>query len=57
VLCPWYRVGGRIIKTIGVAVRFDAAAEVTLNDRRIELSYPLDQATDDFFRDEPAGDA
>jgi transcriptional regulator with XRE-family HTH domain len=50
VLCPWYRVGDRIIKIVGVAAHFDATTEVTLNELRIELSYPLDRASDDFFR-------
>jgi transcriptional regulator with XRE-family HTH domain len=55
VLCPWYRIGDRIIKTVGVAAHFDATAEVTLNELRIELSYPLDQTSEDFFRS-PAAD-
>jgi hypothetical protein len=50
VLCPWYRMGDRIVKIIGVAAHFDATNEVTLNELRIELSYPLDQASDEFFR-------
>lgn len=50
VLCPWFRVGSHVIKTIGVAARFDATAEVTLDELRIELSYPLDDASDRFFR-------
>jgi transcriptional regulator with XRE-family HTH domain len=50
VLCPWYRVGARIVKIIGVAAHFDATTDITLNELRIELSYPLDQASDDFFR-------
>jgi hypothetical protein len=33
-----------------VAAHFDATTEVTLNELRIELSYPLDQASDEFFR-------
>lgn len=49
-LCPWYRVGDRIVKIVGVAAHFDATTEVTLNELRIELSYPLDQASDEFFR-------
>jgi len=51
VLCPWYRVGDRVVKTIGVAAHFDATAEITLNELRIELSYPLDQASEEFFRE------
>jgi hypothetical protein len=50
VLCPWFRVGAHVVKTIGVAARFDATAEVTLDELRIELSYPLDEASDRFFR-------
>jgi MmyB-like transcription regulator ligand binding domain len=50
VLCPWYRIGDRIIKIAGVAAHFDATAEITLSELRIELSYPLDQVSDDFFR-------
>ena len=42
--------GGRIVKIVGVAAHFDATTEVTLNELRIELSYPLDQASDEFFR-------
>jgi len=50
VLCPWFRVGDRIVKIVGVAAHFDATVEVTLNELRIELSYPLDPASDEFFR-------
>ena len=41
VVCPWYRVGEQVVKTIGVAARFDATAEITLDELRIELTYPL----------------
>ena len=50
VVCPWFRVGGQVVKTIGIAARFDATAEVTLDELRIELAYPLDEASDRFFR-------
>lgn len=30
VLCPWFRIDDRIIKTIGIAARFDSTAEITL---------------------------
>jgi hypothetical protein len=29
---------------------FDATAEVTLDELRIELAYPLDEPSDRFFR-------
>lgn len=51
VLCPWYRIGERIVKIAGVVAHFDATAEITLSELRIELSYPLDQASDEFFRE------
>jgi transcriptional regulator with XRE-family HTH domain len=50
VLCPWFRVGDEVIKTIGIAARFDPAAEVTLDELRIELAYPLDDTAERFFR-------
>jgi transcriptional regulator with XRE-family HTH domain len=50
VVCPWFRVGDRVVKTLGIAARFDATAEVTLDELRIELAYPLDEASDRFFR-------
>lgn len=50
VVCPWFRVGEEVIKTIGMVARFDTAAEITLDELRIELTYPLDQTADRFFR-------
>jgi hypothetical protein len=50
VLCPWVRVGDQIIKTIGIAARFEPAAEVTLDELRIELAYPLDDTAERYFR-------
>jgi hypothetical protein len=39
-----------VIKTVGMPARFDSTAEVTLDELRIELTYPLDQTADRFFR-------
>ena len=50
VLCPWYRIDGQIIKTIGIAARFDPTTDITLDELRIELTYPLDAVADAFFR-------
>lgn len=50
VLCPWFRIGNQVIKTIGVAARFDPTAEITLDELRIELLYPLDAIAERFFR-------
>ncbi|GAA0378716.1 transcriptional regulator [Acrocarpospora corrugata] len=51
VVCPWFRAGGQVVRTIGMVARFDAAAEVTLEELRIELTYPQDASAECFFRD------
>jgi hypothetical protein len=48
VVCPWFRVGDEVVRIIAVA-RFDPVVEVTLDDLRSELVYPLDAAADRFF--------
>jgi transcriptional regulator with XRE-family HTH domain len=50
VLCPWFRVGDQVIKTIGLAARFDPTADVALDDLRIELTYPVDATAEQFFQ-------
>lgn len=50
VVCPWFRVGDIVIRTVVLAARFDAASEVTLDELRIELVYPLDATAEQFFR-------
>jgi hypothetical protein len=52
VLCPRFRVNGHVIKTIGIAARLDTTTitDVTLDELRIELIYPLDATADAFFR-------
>ncbi|WP_187774140.1 helix-turn-helix domain-containing protein [Lolliginicoccus suaedae] len=52
VACPWFRVGDRVVRTIGMVSRFEATAEVTLDELRIELTYPLDAEAEAFFRAE-----
>jgi transcriptional regulator with XRE-family HTH domain len=52
VVCPWFRIGGQVVKTIGIAARFDSAAEITLDELRIELTYPLDPDADGFFQEQ-----
>jgi transcriptional regulator with XRE-family HTH domain len=50
VLCPWFQIDGQIIKTVGVSARFDPTTDITLDELRIELTYPLDATADAFFR-------
>jgi hypothetical protein len=51
VVCPWFRVGGQVVKTIGMVARFESPAEITLAELRIELTYPLDADADRILRD------
>jgi transcriptional regulator with XRE-family HTH domain len=50
-VCPWFRIDDQIVRTIAMVARFDPIAEVTLDELRVELMYPLDQAAERFFRD------
>ena len=49
-VCPRFRLGGQVVPTTVVTARFDAPAEVTLDELRIELIYPADAAAERFFR-------
>jgi len=49
-VCPWFRVDGQIVRTTAMVARFDAVADVTLDELRVELMYPFDDAADRFFR-------
>jgi transcriptional regulator with XRE-family HTH domain len=50
IVCPCFRVGDQVIKTIGMVARFDPTTDVTLDELRVELMYPLDAEADDYFR-------
>lgn len=50
VACPWFRIGDTVIRTVILAAQFDTAVEVTLDELRIELIYPLDAVAERFFR-------
>jgi hypothetical protein len=42
VLCPHFRVGEEIVRTISVVAHFGGAADVTLDELRVELVFPAD---------------
>jgi MmyB-like transcription regulator ligand binding domain len=50
VVCPWFRVGDQVVRTIGMAVRFDPATDVTLDELRVELTYPYDEVAERVLR-------
>jgi len=57
-VCPWFRVGDQIIRTIAMVAHFDHPAEITLDELRVELMYPMDATAERFFRaraERPAG--
>ena len=49
-VCPWFHVGGTVVRTIAMVARFDHIAEVTLDELHVELMYPLDDDAERFFR-------
>jgi transcriptional regulator with XRE-family HTH domain len=49
-ICPWFRVGDQIVRTIAMVARFDHPAEATLDELRVELMYPMDATAERFFR-------
>lgn len=49
VLCPVFRIGDDLVRTISVVAEFGAPLDVTLDELRIELVYPADQEARRFF--------
>jgi transcriptional regulator with XRE-family HTH domain len=49
VICPRFRVDGTPIRTITVAARFESVADVTLDEVRVELLYPEDEPSEQYF--------
>ena len=49
-VCPWFRFGGQVVRTIAMIARFDHTADVTLDELRVELMYPLDEDAERYFR-------
>lgn len=50
-VCPRFRIGGRVIRTISAVLRFDTAVEVTTSELRVELMFPANGESDAFFRE------
>jgi transcriptional regulator with XRE-family HTH domain len=55
VICPHFRFGDTTIRTITIAARFESVADITLDEIRVELTYPEDDTSERFFRDQLAG--
>ena len=54
-ICPWFRIGDRIIRTVAMVARFDHPAETTLDELRVELMYPADDSAERYFRGRTGG--
>lgn len=50
VMSPRIRVGGEVYSTFATILRFDTARELTLSEIRVELVFPADDKTANFFR-------
>lgn len=50
VVCPRFRINGQLVRTLTVVARFESAVDVTLDELRVELVYPEDDASDRFFQ-------
>lgn len=50
VVCPRLRLGDRVIRTISSVMRFDTAIDVNVSDLRVELMFPADAESDEWFR-------
>lgn len=51
VICPRLNIGGRRVRTISTVMRFDTAVEVTASELKVELMFPADDESEQFFRD------
>lgn len=49
VICPRLRLGGKVVSTATMVARFGATREVTLDELRVELVFPADDAARVFF--------
>jgi transcriptional regulator with XRE-family HTH domain len=52
VICPHFNLGGTTIRTITIAARFESVADITLDEIRVELTYPEDDTSEQFFRNQ-----
>lgn len=49
VLCPHFRIGDQVVRTISVIAHFATPQDITLDEMRIELVYPADEDAEAVF--------
>ena len=54
VVCPHYRIGDQVIRTVGSVAQFGTASEVTLDKLRVEIVFPRDDEAEAFFKQNSA---
>ena len=47
---PHFRAGDEVVRAFAVVAQFGSAQDVTLDELRIELIYPADDAAEGFVR-------
>ena len=50
VICPTFRVGDTLVRTIGMTMRFGPSRDVTLEELSVDVLCPRDEVAERFFR-------
>lgn len=50
VICPTFRIGDRLVRTISMVARFGSTRGVMMDELRVETIFPRDSDAEDFFR-------
>jgi transcriptional regulator with XRE-family HTH domain len=51
VLCPTFRFGDQLVRTVGMTLRFGPSRDVTLEELSVDVLYPRDESAERFFRE------
>ncbi len=51
VVCPNVRIGGRLVRLVGMVARFGLAQDQTLDEIRVEMGFPRDAESEAYFRE------
>lgn len=55
VICPRLRLGDEVVRTVTMVARFGATREVTLDELRVEMIFPADDAAMSYFQRSAVG--
>jgi transcriptional regulator with XRE-family HTH domain len=54
VICPTFRIDGRLVRTIGMTMRFGPSRDVTLEELAVDVLFPRDAEAERFFAEAAA---